>query len=88
MGNPIEDLAGAAVQIASRGAAAYLAQHDLSADLDTLTAAVKEKVKEAFPMLWGETKEAMSCGMTQVAEANFAAGMFLAGTQAAQAVTR
>lgn len=79
-----DNLATAAVQIATQGAMKYLEIHNMTANPDALTYCLKSMCKIRLPQALAEAREAQECGMDQIATATFAATMRLAGIEAAK----
>jgi hypothetical protein len=82
--NTLDALVTRGCEAAMRAAAEYLRVHGLTADLDTLLACLRANAKIRLPQALAEAKEALDCGMAQVAEATFRATMALAGIDAAK----
>lgn len=84
--NAFDGLAHAAVTIAARGAARWLAAHPEAGTVDdaTLVKYVREAVRRALPGALRDAKEAIEARMPEAAEQTFGASMVLAGIEAAR----
>jgi hypothetical protein len=71
-------------EVAMRAAAKYIRTHGLKADMDVLIVSLRANAKIRLPKAMADAKEALDCGMAQVAEATFLAEMALAGIDAAK----
>lgn len=85
----IDDLGTLAAEVAMRSAAEYvrvnnLRVHDYDAAAECIRAHCKARLSDALR----DAKEALDCGMMQVAQATFKATMALAGIEAAKEFTR
>jgi hypothetical protein len=80
----IQSLGDAAVACVLAGCREYLTKHNLTADPETLAACCRSWAKIKLPEALRDAKEAMACGMTQVAEQTFKATMVQAGIEAAK----
>lgn len=78
------DLGTVAAQIAMKSAVQYLTVHKLKADPAALAECLKSWCKIQLPAALHDAREAMNCGMSQIAEATFAATMSIAGIEAAK----
>ncbi len=76
------------VEIAStmavRGAREYLLRNNLKAESTALSSCLKSWVKAKWPEAIADAKEAIDCGMVQIAQQTFAATMLQAGIEAAK----
>ena len=81
-------LGNAVVACVLAGGREYLRTHNLTADADALAAACRSWAKIKLPEALRDAKEAMDCGMSQVAEQTFKATMFQAGIEAAKEVAK
>lgn len=82
------DLVRPAVQAAMKAAKKYLHLHKLEADGDVLSEALAKHVKVRITEALDDAREAIECGMTDVAEQTFVVSMVLAGIDAAKEVGR
>lgn len=82
--NEVFGIAQAACKIAERGAVEYLNAHKLKATPEALTACLRSWTKAKFAEAMHDAKEAIDCGMEQVAQATFTATMIQAGIEAAK----
>lgn len=82
--NEVFGIAQAACAIAERGAVEYLNAHKLTADPTALAECLKSWTKIKFTEAMRDAKEAIECGMVQVAQATFSATMIQAGIEAAK----
>lgn len=81
----VSGLAMMACRCATTAALAYIRQHQLHLDdCGPLNACIAAHVKAAMPAALHDAKEAIDCGMRDVAEHTFAASMALAGIEAAK----
>lgn len=80
----IDQLANVASIIVAKGAQEYLRVHNLKANPESLAACCKSWLKIQLPIALRDAKEAIDCGMTQVAEATFKASLIQAGIEAAK----
>lgn len=78
------DMAQVAQRIALRGATEYLNAHKLTASNEALSACVHSWVKIKFPEAMEDARQAIDCGMVQVAQTTFAATLIQAGIEAAK----
>ena len=74
----------AIVIVVYRAARAYLSQHDLEADEAALGACVKSWCNAQLVQALADAKQAMDCGMQEVALQTFHASFVLAGIEAAK----
>ena len=78
-------LVDAAMKAALRGAREWLDKHtEAKVDWATLCECLKANVKIRWQGAMYDAQQAMACGMTQIAQATFAATMALAGIDAAK----
>ncbi len=82
--NEMFEVAQAGCRLAERGAVEYLNAHKLRADPSALAECLRSWCKIKFPEAMRDAKEAIDCGMGQVAQATFGATMLQAGIEAAK----
>ncbi len=81
----MDNLINVAGETAMRGAAEYLAAHNLvSNDDKALCECIKSWIKINLPQALADAKEALDAGMEQAANATFLLSMKLAGIEAAK----
>jgi hypothetical protein len=81
----IDSLGTIAANVAMKAAAEYIRANNLKVlDYEAATECLKSYCKTRLPIALQEAKEALDCGMTQVAEMTFKATMAQAGIEAAK----
>jgi hypothetical protein len=88
MTETINSLGQMAGDIAARAAIKYLEIHGkLTPDVaDRLAEPLSRHARQALPEALADAKEALNCGMVDVAKETFAASMVLAGINAAKEI--
>lgn len=81
----INQLGTVAAEVMMRAFADYARSHAITiTDYDAACELLRSRVRVYLPIALADAKEAMDCGMTQVAEATFKATLMQAGIEAAQ----
>lgn len=81
----VQALVAVAVAVAEKAAREYLRTHGLkSVDPDAAGACLKSWIMHKLPGAMKDAKDALDCGMKQIAETTFRASMALAGIEAAK----
>lgn len=85
MTTQVDRLGTIAADVAMRAAAEYIRINNLKVlDYDAATECLRSYCKSRLPMALKDAKDALDCGMGQVAEATFKATMAMAGIEAAK----
>lgn len=81
----VDQLGTIAANVAMKAFAEYVKAHNLKVlDYDAATACLRSWCRIMLPRALDDAKEALDCGMTQIAEATFKATMAQAGIEAAK----
>jgi hypothetical protein len=80
----MKELVNVGIAIVAAGAREYMSKHNMKANPEVLAACCKKWQKIQMPVALKDAKEALACGMSQVAEATFKASLFQAGIEAAR----
>lgn len=80
----IDSLGRLAADAAMRAAVEYIHVHNLQADTAALLECIRSWCRIKLPEALKDAKEALECGMGQIAEATFLATMRQAGIEAAK----
>lgn len=78
------ELLNVGIQIVIAGAREYMRKHNTKANPEVLSECCKSWLKIQMPIAIKDAKDAMDCGMIQIAEATFKASLFQAGIEAAK----